>query len=47
LNTDITAKHTEEIHELKNELDKLKLDNETLNGEVEKLMKEGDMMQQL
>jgi len=45
--TDISKKHAEDVNELKSELDKMKLENETLNGEIEKLMKESDMMQQI
>jgi hypothetical protein len=45
--TDISKKHAEDLTELKSELDKMKLENETLNGEVEKLMKESDLMQQM
>jgi TolA-binding protein len=45
--TDISKKHAEDVNDLKVELDKMKLENETLNGEVEKLMKESDMMQQM
>jgi len=47
LDTDLSKKHTEEINELKVELDSIKLVNEQLNGEVEKLIKEGDMMMQM
>ena len=35
LDTDLSKKHTEEINELKVELDSIKLVNEQLNGEVE------------
>lgn len=47
VSTDLSSKHAEEVNELKVECDRLKLENETLNGEVEKLIKESDMMMQM
>jgi uncharacterized coiled-coil DUF342 family protein len=47
VSADLSKKHAEEVNELKLECDRLKMENETLNGEVEKLIKESDMMMQM